>query len=195
MYKQCKTERSEARQRLIADTLLDAMRSRPYEDISVTDICDALNMPRKAFYRYFDDKESALDCLIARTLAEFPNEQVITHAPRLLHKEIEGFFDFWLRRRDLLAILDRNGKISKIIELSLRFPLESVVPMQRLLPDDEESMRERIYRFAIGGLISIVIDWYREGFKEPSADIARLAVRILTKPPFPSLKQFGMEDV
>ena len=195
MYKQCKTERSKARQKLIGRTLFDMMHKRPYEDITVTDLCAELKMPRKAFYRYFDDKESALDCLVANTLAEFPSEQVITQSPRLLHREIEGFFEFWLRRKELLEILDKNGKITKIMEQSISFPLESVVPMQRLLPDDEESMREKIYRFAVGGLISIVIDWYRDGFKEPASDVARLAVRILTKPPFPNLKQFGMADV
>ena len=195
MYKDCKTERSIERQKLIEKTLFEEMKRRPYEDITVTDLCVVLNMPRKAFYRYFDDKESALDCMIARTLRDFPNEQVITHGPRLLHRELEGFFEFWLRRRELLEVLDKNGKITKIMEHSLSFPLEIMVPMQRLLPDDTDWMRERIYRFAIGGLVSIVIDWYRDGFKEPAEEVARLAVRILTKPPFPTLKQFGMSDI
>ena len=195
MYKECKTERSEARQRLIGRTLLEMMKRRAYDDITVTDLCNELKMPRKAFYRYFDDKESALDCMIAQTLAAFPMSQTGAQSPRFLHKELESFFEFWLYNRELIEILDKNGKLTKIMDMSLRFPLETVVSMEKLLPGEEEAMRERIYRFAISGLISIVIDWYREGFRSPAADIARIAVRLLTKAPFPTLTQFGMLDV
>lgn len=196
MYKECKTERSEARQRSISGRLLEMMEKRQYDDISVTDICEDLSMPRKAFYRYFDDKESALDCAIAQKLSEFPMSQANPPAaPRMLHRELESFFKFWFEERRLLEILDKNGKLSKIMDMSLKFPLETIVSMDKLLPHEEASMRERIYRFAITGLISIVIDWYREGFKSSSADITRIAIRLLTKAPFPSLGQFGMVDV
>ena len=196
MYKECKTERSEARQRLIGRTLIDMMGKRPYDDITVTDLCEELGMPRKAFYRYFDDKESALDCAIAQRLTEFPMSQNISpQAPRMLHRELESYFRFWFEQRGLIELLDKNGKLTKIMDLSMRFPLESVVSMDKLLPGEEIAMREKIYRFAISGLISLVIDWYREGFKSSSADITRIAVRLLTKAPFPSLSQFGMIDV
>lgn len=194
MYKECKTERSEARQRLIGSTLLAMMDRRPYDDITVTDLCDELHMPRKAFYRYFDDKDSALDCAIAQTLAEFPMSQN-SAAPRLLRRELESFFEFWLQRRELITVLDKNGKLTKIMDMSLRFPLETVVSMNKLLPDEEEHMREKIYRFAISGLISLVIDWYREDFRSPASEVSRIAIRLLTKAPFPNLTQFGMIDV
>ena len=195
MYKQCKTERSIARQRTISESLLLMMKHRRFDDITVTDICAELDMPRKAFYRYFDDKESALDCAIAQTLARYPVSRSSIQSPRLLHRELQEFFEFWLYNKELIEVLDKNGRITKIIDLSLRFPIETIVSVNKLLPDEEEGMREKIYRFAISGLISLVIDWYHEGFKSPAADIARVAVRILTKAPFPSLAQFGMVDV
>lgn len=195
MYKECKTERSAARQRLIGNTLLEMMKKRPYDDITVTDLCNELDMPRKAFYRYFDDKESALDCAIAQTLANYPAERPKIQSPRLLHRELQDFFEFWLRNRSLIELLDKNGRLTKIIDISLHFPLETMVSIEKLLPGDEEAMRVKIYRFAVSGLISLVIDWYREGFRSPAADMARIAVRLLTKAPFPAMAQFGMVDV
>ena len=53
MYKLCKTEQSANRQRQLENGLLAAMLSRHYEEISVSDLCDNLNIPRKSFYRYF----------------------------------------------------------------------------------------------------------------------------------------------
>ena len=70
MYKQCKTERSAKRQREIELAFLNLMETTAYEDISVTLLCQSIDIPRKAFYRYFDTKEDALHALIDHTLNE-----------------------------------------------------------------------------------------------------------------------------
>ena len=71
MYKLCKTEKSASRQQMLESGLLAAMISKPYEEISVSDLCDRLSIPRKAFYRYFSGKEGALLSLIDHTLMTF----------------------------------------------------------------------------------------------------------------------------
>ena len=49
MYKLCKTEQSALRQRELEEGLLRAMLREPYESISVSELCDALGVPRKSF--------------------------------------------------------------------------------------------------------------------------------------------------
>ena len=71
MYKYCKTEQSVQRQREMEKGLLDMMKYKQFEEISVSDLCDRLNIPRKSFYRYFSSKEGALHALLAHTLLEF----------------------------------------------------------------------------------------------------------------------------
>lgn len=60
MYKLCRTEQSAARQRQLEQGLLQAMRTQQYEDISISDLCDQMGIPRKSFYRYFSNKDGAL---------------------------------------------------------------------------------------------------------------------------------------
>ena len=71
MYKLCKTEQSAARQRQLEQGLLQAMRTQQYEEISISDLCDRLEIPRKSFYRYFSSKDGALAALLDHTLMEF----------------------------------------------------------------------------------------------------------------------------
>ena len=52
MYKLCKTEQSARRQKELEQGLLKIMLQSRYEDISVSELCDNLNIPRKSFYRY-----------------------------------------------------------------------------------------------------------------------------------------------
>ena len=71
MYKLCKTEQSAKRQREIENCLFEIMKGKHYEEITITEICERMSMPRKAFYRYFDSKEDALSALIDHSMAEY----------------------------------------------------------------------------------------------------------------------------
>lgn len=71
MYKRCVTEQSACRQRELEQGVLRIMTEQRYEDIAVIDLCNGLNIPRKAFYRYFSSKEGALFALIDHTLMDF----------------------------------------------------------------------------------------------------------------------------
>ena len=60
MYKQCQTEQSTARQRQLEQGLLQIMQKRHYDEISVSDLCEELGIPRKSFYRYFASKDGGI---------------------------------------------------------------------------------------------------------------------------------------
>ena len=71
MYKFCKTEQSYQRQRELEQGLLKMMEHQRFDEISVSDLCDRLGIPRKSFYRYFSSKDGALHALYDHTLMEF----------------------------------------------------------------------------------------------------------------------------
>ena len=71
MYKMCKTEQSARRQRELELGLLEAMKTQRYEDISISELCGTLGIPRKTFYRYFDSKDGALYGMIDHTLLDY----------------------------------------------------------------------------------------------------------------------------
>ena len=71
MYKLCKTEQSAQRQRQLEEGLLTAMKTKRYEEITISDLCEQMDIPRKSFYRYFSSKDGALHALIDHTLLDF----------------------------------------------------------------------------------------------------------------------------
>ena len=160
MYKLCKTEKTAKRQRTIEHKMLELMKQKPYESITVTELCESLDMPRKAFYRYFDSKESTLKGLIEHTLSEFVEAGKEAVLPRSAQRELEQFFVFWYERRELLSVLDKNGMLGMILDSSVSFPINNIVSLAKILPDDDEYARVHIFRFAIGGIVSIMLDWY-----------------------------------
>ena len=68
MYKKCKTLKSSERQKEFEQTLLDMFERVPFSEITVVALCKEMEVPRKAFYRYFNRIEDVLDALMDEML-------------------------------------------------------------------------------------------------------------------------------
>ena len=187
MYKMCKTAQSAQRQRELELGLLEAMKNDRYEDISISELCSGMGIPRKTFYRYFDSKDGALYGLIDHTLLDYEgfNFVYLKSGKRTLHRELEQFFRFWLERRDLLDVLRGSGISGILIERAISFALSDAVMPRRFLPEDTEQMQKHITMFGVCGLLSMVLSWHEDGFRESPEELSVVAARLLGKPLFP----------
>ena len=192
MYKLCKTEQSAARQRKLEEGLLNAMKVKRYEEISVSDLCEHMQIPRKSFYRYFDSKDGALYALIDHTLMEFESfsEPYQPGEPRSLQRDLERFFLFWVRRKALLDALARSGMSGVLIERSISHALSETVMPKRFLPKDSQEIRRHIVMFGVCGLMSMVLSWHHDGYRQTPQTMAQIASRLLDEPLFPGAHNF-----
>ncbi len=192
MYKLCKTEQSAARQRQLEEGLLKVMTVKRYDEISVSDLCDFLQIPRKSFYRYFSSKDGALHALIDHTLMGFEGFTVPYRRDnrRTLNGELEGFFQFWIQHKTLLDALARSGMSGVLIERSISHALSETVMPARFLPRDSKEMQKQITMFGVCGLMSMVLTWHHDGYPQSAADMARMAARLLEQPLFPNANTF-----
>lgn len=195
MYKLCKTEQSTRRQKEIENCFVNILQTKSYEDITITEICSGMNMPRKAFYRYFDSKDDVLTAVIDHTMSEYNGFSVdrSNESRRSLVLELEEYFAFWKKKRDLIYALDKSGLIGHLIERIVNFPIADRVLVSKFLPNDDERMRERVLRFSFAGLAYTMICWYEEDFKTSTLEMAESACRMMKEPLFPGLKDHGIE--
>lgn len=185
MYKLCKTEQSAARQRKLEEGFLAAISTQRYDQLSVSDLCTQMDIPRKSFYRYFSSKEGALHALIDHILMDF--ESYCVFAPnqnRSLHRDLSRFFEFWQHQNLLLEALEKNDLAGLLIRRSIDYALSAAMP-RRFLPNEEPLMQTQIVTFAVCGLMSMVVTWHHGGYAQPVSQMADAAVRVLCQPLFP----------
>ena len=195
MFKLCKTEQSAARQREIELEFQKMLLEMPFDEVSISALCERMNMSRKAFYRYFDDKDSLMQGLVQHTLLEFVDfgsRYTEGGAPRTLHGDLEQFFIFWEQRRAFLDALERSKFTGLLLEASLSFSVSDMINPRKFLPGDTDWMRTQVFFFAICGLMSSMLEWYRRGFAESTREMASVAVRMLSQPLFPALSELGI---
>lgn len=191
MYKLCKTEQSANRQRRLEQGLLQAMLTKHFDEISVSELCTQLGVPRKAFYRYFDSKEGALHALLDHTLMAYESFPLVCPEgeKRTLIRELEHFFLFWIRQKDLLDALRRSGLSGELIIRSIHQASAEVSVPKRFLKSDDLEMQRHVTMFGVCGLLSMVLQWHHDGYTEPARFMAEVAVRLLTKPLFPNVEE------
>ena len=186
MYKLCKTEQSAARQRQLEQGLLQAMLTQRYEDISVSDLCDQLGVPRKSFYRYFTGKDGALVALIDHTLMEF--EQSAAGATKKKGSavgDLERYFEFWYQRRQLLEALERSRLSGMLVERATAHAQNERL-MPKYLLALEPAIQSMALTFAVCGLLAMVMQWHHGGFRETPEEMTQVATMMLAKPLIPT---------
>lgn len=188
MYKLCKTEQSAQRQRQLERGLLEMMKHHRFEEISVSDLCDRLQLPRKSFYRYFSSKDGALFALLDHTLMEFYNTGSLEGLRGGMPVEdLERFFRFWKEHRILIDALQRSNLSGMLVERAV-----SLAKQEQLMPGYvrawEDTLKDVAMSFAVCGLMSMVLQWHREGYNRvPTEKMAQAAVTMLSRPLIPNI--------
>lgn len=184
MYKQCRTEQSAARQRELERGLLRVMSQRHYDEISVIDLCKELDVPRKAFYRYFDSKDGALFALIDHALMEFDSHsQWISGQNASPQEYMARVFRYWIENRELLDALERNGLTGILVQRAIEHA-RKMDPLPFFLVSSDRRLRDYATMFTVCGLMSMITQWYHDGFVISPEEMATLAIRLFREPLF-----------
>lgn len=184
MYKLCKTEQSAQRQRQLEAGLLTAMKTKLYDQISISDLCDQMGIPRKSFYRYFSGKDGALHALIDHTLLDFEQYTDILSGKALgdIHQDLRRFFEFWQQHRQLLEALERSGLSGVLVQRAISQAENEFVLSRYPSAAEQRRSQSHAVSFCICGLMSMVIRWHRSGCDETPAGMAQIAAALLTRP-------------
>lgn len=196
MYKSCKTEKSAQRQREIEDGFLRLLSQKHFEQTTVSEICLFLDIPRKAFYRYFDSKEGVLKASIDHILISYENYSAASpdSKKRTITSELSKYFEFWKLPQQLLLLsaLKKSKLFGHLIQRSIEYSSGKIAGLTKFLKDEDEWVQKQIFQFAVTGLMTMMLDWYNSGFKKSSFEMAQAARRMVASPLFPNLELWGI---
>ena len=183
MYKICKTQQSYQRQRIIEDVLIQMMLKEQFNTIKISELCEIAEIPRKAFYRYFDTKEDVLYAVIDHTLMDFANICGLTVTDKIF-TDIDimvKFYEFWKERSSFIKALENSNCSSLLVERTVFLEMNGVGNVINV-----HSIKDGLFErnvFAYTGIFSIMLTWLRTNDKTPR-EMAEITVGIMTKPLF-----------
>ena len=183
MYRLCKTEQSAQRQRQLEEGLLSAMKTKRYEEITISDLCGQMEIPRKSFYRYFSSKDGALYALIDHTLLDFVTNVIFLRKPQPDDSfGMKAVLDYWKLQEPLLEALTKNRKESLLFERSIICCTQDAYLLAPYLAKAGHSTEPEVMVFCINGILSAIMIWYRSGYAKSTEEMAQILRKLLIGP-------------
>lgn len=158
------------------NALLELMITRPYREITVSELCGAVGLSRNTFYKYFKNKDGLLERLSERLTVAF---QETMPFPCDLDSGFLHYFEFWYSLRNQVEILIRNDLFQTVAD-----PNQQVILFLRQKrpvpgPDNDQAACRMMYDFVFAGCIRLVEDWCDGGFVQSPAQMAEVAVSVV----------------
>ncbi|MBO7251565.1 MAG: TetR/AcrR family transcriptional regulator [Oscillospiraceae bacterium] len=185
MYKKCQTEQSAVRQLEMETGLLRMMLRKHYDEISVTDLCRDMQIPRKAFYRYFSDKDSALQSAIDHAIMDFDSYASLNGVNDIAGPQqyMEKVLGYWVTHKFILDALSKSNLSGLLVHRAILYSQEQNA-MPYFLSNMDRKLRNYGTMFAVCGLMSIIIQWHSDGFTPDISQLSQVAIRLLSEPLF-----------
>lgn len=138
--------------------LLELMKEKPIEKISIEEMTARADVGRSTYFRYFKTKDEVLVFKILCLWNRFSEENHIPDHRADLHKTTLLFFKFCLSIRDINDILYRTGHQKVILDVYLKV----------LAPDKQEEDIPTYYKqygtaYALYGIVNA---WILRGYRE-----------------------------
>lgn len=174
MYRKCATEISVLHQRQVAQALLELMQRIPYEDITVTQLCQTAGVTRRVFYHLFSNKTGALHALVDYMILD------IESYGREIPNDALRFFRYWRDQKPFLDALWENGMSGLLQERMINSVLaEDYDVLYWLRSHGWDKNGQELIVFGLSGLTGLLYSWYYQGFRQEPEELTALVEQIL----------------
>lgn len=178
MYIKQKNPMAKRSQEMLGGALLELLLTMPYNQITVTDLCDKAAMARKTFYRNFETKDDII-IFIADTVL-YPFAESMDLFKLSLRTIFLNLFKLLSEHKSYLRIFYKNNLFhlvgSRIVAF---FEDENMYKHMRL-----EAMPTTLYKYIpaqiTATLISIVETWVEDDFIDSEEDLSKLTEYLLS---------------
>ena len=176
MYRKCATERSTQNQRTLENAFLTLMEKLPYDQITITQICEEAGISRRVFYHLFGNKQDALYGLIDHRIMDI--ESFRTDISNMALR----FFLYWKEQKPLLDAIRENNLWSILLERMIGSILLEDYDVWRWLQAEDPENRQDILVFNISGCMALVFSWHDSGYQKSPEQMVALIAELMNKP-------------
>ncbi|MBQ0070801.1 MAG: TetR/AcrR family transcriptional regulator [Spirochaetales bacterium] len=151
-------------------TLVQLLKSKTIDEISISEICSEASINRNTFYAHFSDVKGLFEDVKAEYLELFLTEI------RNSNQNNDGFQKFIT---SILSKMKENSDVSRLLfgEQNTDSFLKTVIMFA--LPEELQSLSfestninsEDIYQFLVGGVVSIVQVWVASDFADKPENV------------------------
>ena len=141
----------------LSDALIQLMREKDFEKISIKEIADTAGVGRATGFRNYTSKNEALTFKFVQVWNRWADEHAIAVRDRFDLANAKNFFQFNYEIKHILEIVYTSNMQSAIYDAFYQ------VMMPQYGANAKECYQARFYSYGLFGLLD---EWIKRGFKE-----------------------------
>ena len=141
----------------LSDALIQLMREKDFEKISIKEIADTGGVGRATWFRNYTSKNEALTFKFVQVWNRWADEHAIAVRDRFDLANAKNFFQFNYEIKHILEIVYTSNMQSAIYDAFYQ------VMMPQYGANAKECYQARFYSYGLFGLLD---EWIKRGFKE-----------------------------
>ena len=141
----------------LSDALIQLMREKDFEKISMKEIADTAGVGRATWFRNYTSKNEALTFKFVQVWKRWADEHAIAVRDRFDLANAKNFFQFNYEIKHILEIVYTSNMQSAIYDAFYK------VMMPQYGANAKECYQARFYSYGLFGLLD---EWIKRGFKE-----------------------------
>ena len=179
MGEQRENRRVQLTKRLMKDALLELLEKHELSNISVTAICEAADVHRSTFYKYYKDPADLMRDLEQDYLNRipFPSQPADLEHQELLLDETEGFFDFVRQNERAFRVFFGESTSSAFAERLI----ELLCSVYTMPGDADETVSRYAHLYVANGTVGMLREWVNTDFPVGNREIAEMMYHFSTR--------------
>ncbi|MGN1165488.1 MAG: TetR/AcrR family transcriptional regulator C-terminal domain-containing protein [Lachnospiraceae bacterium] len=159
---------------MYVNALLELMKEKPYNQISISELSCKADLSRRTFYRLFHSMDEILLFHIHRLWAQKSRELYCSSDKSYLHTS-EFALHFWHENKELTILLYRNGLVSIMQQFINEISLEIYHAQNEnpKLAENPEAL-EYALSYSSGGILNIICTWASKGMDKSPEELLSL---------------------
>lgn len=176
MYLNCTTEKTANQQKCFENALIELLKAKDIEYISVVEICERAGITRRIFYRLFETK---YDCLVAAidhkilALESYKSEAGYTDFMRML--------EYVKKEHDFFDVMNRNNHAGLFMDRVFEYTQREHHQTKELL-ELFGNVAKDLLVFNISGFVGLLFHWSRSGYERSIEEMAMLLEGLINNP-------------
>lgn len=148
----------------ITESLLELLKDKPLNDISISELCSHAQVGRATFYRNFEVKEDVLNVYIHKLFSEWIDTYE-SNPPKTISQMVRELFLHLEKYRDFYGLLSERG----LIYLLKNVLLEIYAPKPE--QPAQAAYASAYVAYTLYGWIEV---WFQRGMKETPEEMAAM---------------------
>lgn len=167
---------------VLKQSLIDLLKRKSIDKITVTELCEIADLNRSTFYAYFSDPLDLMHQIEGELLRDL---NVYIGDARFIADQAETFqlitriFEYIAANADLcLVLLGENGDFAFLKELLAYVQQLGAREWEGVAAVDAE-MVDYLSLFGVNGCIGVVQKWLQSGMRKTPAEMAGIIIKLM----------------